>query len=96
MSIESILQSIDSEVKKLEKARDILSAPSVVLTPIPTTKGKRLVKTGARTGIYVMSAAARARISERQKARWAKFHAEKEAKLQDSIKSSKAKAAKKK
>lgn len=73
MSIESIVAEIDSEIAKLEQVKQLLSDRSV------SKRGPGSPRLTAVTSVApakqkkgTLSAAARARISAAQKARWAK------------------------
>ena len=66
MTIDKILASIDSEIARLEKARTLLSTDGTKETAPPVTPKKRK-----------MSAAARKRIGDAQRKRWAKQKAAK-------------------
>jgi hypothetical protein len=62
MIVHSIISQIDKEIKILQQARVVLiGKPAKVLAFAPKHKGRR-----------VLSADARKRISDAQKARWAK------------------------
>lgn len=66
MNREALVEAINAEVKRLQKASSILAEGS----------GRQPVKGAySKPKAYVMSPAARKRISDSQKARWAK-HAE--------------------
>jgi hypothetical protein len=64
MTIEKILASIDSEIAQLKQARALLSGAKKAATPAAPKKRK-------------MSAAARKRIGDAQRKRWAKQKAPK-------------------
>jgi hypothetical protein len=66
MTLESILASIDSEIAQLKQARALLSGDGTNKTATPPTPKKRK-----------MSAAARKRIGDAQRRRWAKQKATK-------------------
>jgi hypothetical protein len=61
MTLENILASIDSEIAQLKQARALLSSDGTKKTATPATPKKRK-----------MSAAARKRIGDAQRKRWAK------------------------
>jgi hypothetical protein len=61
MTIETILASIDSEIAQLKQARALLSGGGVKKAATPAAPKK-----------HKMSAAARKRIGDAQRARWAK------------------------
>jgi hypothetical protein len=67
MTIESILASIDKEIATLEKVRAVLSGNAAKKTTAPTVRHKK----------RKMSAAARKRIGDAQRKRWAKQKASK-------------------
>jgi hypothetical protein len=60
MTIDKILSSIDSEIAQLKQARALLSGSGTKKTATPSTPKKRK-----------MSAAARKRIGDAQRKRWA-------------------------
>ena len=60
MTIKSILSSIDSEIGRLKQARALLSGQGVPKTTAPIVRKK-----------HKMSAAARKRIGDAQRKRWA-------------------------
>jgi hypothetical protein len=66
MTIKSILSSIDSEIAQLKQARALLSSDGTKKTATPTVRKK-----------HKMSAAARKRIGDAQRKRWAKQKATK-------------------
>ena len=66
MTIDKILASIDSEIAQLKQARALLSSDGTKKTVTPAAPMKRQ-----------MSAAARKRIGDAQKARWARQKAAK-------------------
>jgi len=61
MTTEQIIASIDSEIAKLKQARALLSGEGTTKTPTPVVRKKRK-----------LSAAARKRIGDAQRKRWAK------------------------
>jgi hypothetical protein len=61
MTLENILASIDSEIAQLKQTRALLSSDGTKKTATPATPKKRK-----------MSAAARKRIGDAQRKRWAK------------------------
>jgi hypothetical protein len=65
MTIKSILNSIDSELARLKQARALLSSDGTKKTATKTRKKRK------------MSAAARKRIGDAQRKRWAKQKATK-------------------
>jgi hypothetical protein len=66
MSIKSILNSIDAEISRLKQARALLSSDGTKKTTTPATQK-----------MHRMSAAARKRIGDAQRKRWAKQKATK-------------------
>jgi hypothetical protein len=68
MSVETILQEIDTEIANLTKARSVLSGLN------GSSANGKVVSTG--TGRF--TAAARARMAAAQKARWAKYRSAKD------------------
>jgi hypothetical protein len=62
MDLEAIVQDIDAEIRRLEKARALLTDHIVPLKREPAKKRR------------TMSAEGRARIVAAQRARWAKAH----------------------
>ena len=66
MTLETILASIDSEIAQLKQARALLSSGETRKTAAPVVRKKRK-----------MSAAARKRIGDAQRKRWAKQKATK-------------------
>jgi hypothetical protein len=70
MSVENIVQQIDKEIADLTRARALLAGLSG-----SSTRGKLAVMPGKR----IISAAARRRMAAAQKARWAKYRANKKA-----------------
>ena len=67
MTLEKILASIDSEIAQLKQARALLAGEGTNKTATPATPKKR----------SKMSAAARKRIGDAQRKRWAKQKATK-------------------
>lgn len=65
MPITDIVQQLDEQIRRLQEARRFLVGTSQSATPITAT-------TTGRRGPRRMSAAARARIAEAQRARWAR------------------------
>jgi hypothetical protein len=61
MGIEAIVQTIDAEIRRLEKARALLAGHAAPLKPGEPARKRR-----------TMSAEGRARIAAAQKKRWAK------------------------
>ena len=61
MTIDNILASIDSEIAQLKQARALLSGDGIKKTATPASPNK-----------HKMSAAARKRIGDAQRKRWAK------------------------
>lgn len=78
-----ILAAIDAEISRLQKVRSLLADSSVNRTPrkaaivavTPDTAAVTADAAPKRRGKRKMSAAARKRIAEAQKARWAKVRA---------------------
>jgi hypothetical protein len=67
MTLESIISSIDAEIARLQQVRDLLSETTKSSTAAPAVVRKR----------RKLSSAARKRIAEAQRKRWAKQNAEK-------------------
>jgi hypothetical protein len=67
MTLETILASIDSEIAQLKQARALLSTDGITKTPSASPVRKK----------HKMSAAARKRIGDAQRRRWAKQKATK-------------------
>jgi hypothetical protein len=67
MSVETILQEIDTEIANLAQARNVLSGLN------GSSASTRVVSTGKGR----FTAAARARMAAAQKARWAKYRSDK-------------------
>ncbi|HEX4487472.1 MAG TPA: hypothetical protein VH088_14470 [Terriglobales bacterium] len=74
MSVENIVQQIDKEIADLTRARAALSG----LTGGSHSSSLKIVAAGG-TGKRVISASARRRMAAAQKARWAKYRANKKA-----------------
>ena len=66
MNLEQIIESLDAQIARLQKARALLSG---------TGSGSVGAGRGRRRGSRQMSAEARKRISDAQKKRWAKVRA---------------------
>jgi hypothetical protein len=68
MTRNELIEALDAEIARLERARAILQSDSVNNGLLPATRRGLPAKAGKRT----MSAEGRARIAAAQKARWAK------------------------
>jgi len=69
MSLENVVQEIDNEIARLQEARNILSGSnSANLVPSLKTSGSKV------PGKRNLSPAARKRIADAQKRRWAKYN----------------------
>ena len=85
MAIQDVIYQIDSEIAKLQQAKALLGGGAATVTS-PTVKGKRGRPKGSKSAVKTvpvkavaakktrkpLSAEARKRIADAQKARWAK------------------------
>jgi hypothetical protein len=71
MSLESIVAEIDSEIGRLEQAKQLLSSVVNMKTP-GRPRGKVVAAIVSLKPKRTLSASARAKIAAAQKARWAK------------------------
>ena len=74
MSVENIVQQIDREIADLTRARAALAG----LSGTSSSSSLKIVATGG-SGKRIISASARRRMAAAQKARWAKYRANKKA-----------------
>jgi hypothetical protein len=72
MSLENVVQEIDNEIIRLQEARKLLSGSAGV--NLPTSFKAGAIKPAGKRNL---SPAARKRIADAQKRRWAKHHAAK-------------------
>ncbi len=73
MDTTSIIQEIDSQISRLEQAKAILSATAAKKSPSRPKQTQPVFKTVAiESTKRVLSAEAKAKIAEAQRARWAK------------------------
>jgi hypothetical protein len=72
MSLENVVREIDDEIIRLQEARKLLSGSTAV--HLPTALRAGAIKPGGKRNL---SPAARKRIADAQKRRWAKHHAAK-------------------
>lgn len=67
MNTQRLIEGIEERIAELRQAADIIAGKAAAETP------RKIVRSpNGRTSRYTMSAAARKRIAEAQKARWAK------------------------
>lgn len=83
MNRKQLVESIYAEIDRLKQAASILNEESPKRTPVKATSG--------RVVGYTMNKAARERIAQAQKARWAKVHEAKESKIKANIEAAKTK-----
>ena len=73
MSLENIVSEIDAEIARLDQAKQLLSGAVTPKRGVGRPRGgSTFVRSPAKPKRRALSAAARAKISAAQKARWAK------------------------